>query len=67
MTRAPRRTPEQMAADALAATSKRLGALDKRIDRLTDERARAVDERIQLRNLRDYQAAHPLLTKEEEE
>lgn len=64
---APRRTPAQMAADALAATERRLEAVKARRARAAAEVGRANLEYDRLTALRDYQAAHPLLKGEEDE
>lgn len=61
-TRAPRRSAEQIARDDLAMTEKKLDQVLARIERLDADLAKANTECGDLERLRDYQAAHPLLT-----
>jgi len=61
-TRAPRRSPAQIAADELAMTKKKLDQVDARIARLESELEDAHVAKIELTAMRDYQAGHPLLT-----
>lgn len=58
---ATRRTPAQIAADDLAKTEAKLEAVEARIQRLRDDLDNAERRRLRLAQLRDYQAAHPLL------
>lgn len=64
-TRAPRRSPAQIAADELAMTKKKLDQVDARIARLESELDDAHVAKIELTAMRDYQAGHPLLAQPE--
>lgn len=63
-TRAPRRSPEQIARDDLAMTEALLAKAEARTSRLTADLVKAEQECHRLAVMRDYQAAHPLLTQE---
>ena len=59
--RAPRRSAEQIARDELAMTEKKLAAAEARKGRLQSELNATFGEIGGLTEMRDYQAAHPLL------
>jgi len=60
-TRAPRRSAEQIARDELAMTEKKLAAAEARKGRLQSELNATFGEIGRLTEMREYQAAHPLL------
>lgn len=63
---ANRRTPAQIAADDLAATTERREKAEKRLENAREELAKAEKALITLKALEEYQKGHPLLQEEQQ-